>query len=311
MLQDFLTVAQNVLTLFILIGLGALCAKVKLLNEAAVKGMANLVLYIATPCIIIKSCIREFDPTMLRGFLIVVAVAAVNHLVLILIARLCFKDKDEGRRRVLRCSTVFSNAGYMAIPLQQAILGNEGVFYCAAYVIVFNVFLWTYGVVEMGGAGEKLSLRKVLVNPGIIGVVVGLVLFLFSVPVPTLITDAVGHMANLNTPLPMLIVGFYLAQTDLPAALRDRRSYLCMALRLIAMPLLAMGALLLCGVRGAVLTACMICISTPVATACTMFATRYERDPHLSVNLVSVSTLLSVFTIPLMVALTDYLAALL
>ena len=311
MIQDLLTVAQNVLTLFILIAIGALCAKVKLLTETAVKGLASLVLYIATPCVIIKSCIREFDPTMLRGFLIVVAVAAVNHAVLILVARLCFNDPDEGRRRVLRCATVFSNAGYMAIPLQQAILGDEGVFYCAAYVIVFNIFLWTYGILEMGGTNEKLSVRKVLVNPGIVGVAVGLVLFLFSVPVPTLITDAVGHMASLNTPLPMLIVGYYLAQTDLLAALRDRRSYLCIALRLVVMPLVAMGALLLCGVRGAVLTSCMICISTPVATACTMFATRYDRDPHLSVNLVSVSTLLSVFTIPLMVALTDRLATLL
>ena len=239
-----------------------------------------------------------------------VAVAAVNHILLILVARLFFNDPEEGRRRVLRCATVFSNAGYMAIPLQQAILGDEGVFYCAAYVIVFNVFLWTYGVMEMGGANEKMSMRKILLNPGIVGVAVGLVLFVFSIPVPTLLVDAIGHMAGLNTPLPMLIVGYYLAHTNLPAALRDRRSYLCIFLRLIALPLTAMTALLLCGIRGAVLTACMICISTPVATACTMFATRYERDTHLSVNLVSVSTLLSIFTIPLMVALTDYLAVL-
>ena len=311
MLQDFLTVAQNVLTLFILIGAGVLCAKVKLLSEAAVKGMANLVLYIATPCVIIKSCIREFDTAMLWGFLTVVAVAAVNHAVLILVARLCFKDSEEGRRRVLRFATVFSNAGYMAIPLQQAILGDEGVFYCAAYVIVFNIFMWTYGIVEMGGTGEKLSVRKVLINPGVVGVAVGLVLFLFSVPVPGLVQDAIGHMANLNTPLPMLIVGYYLAHTDLPAALRDGRSYLCMGLRLIGMPLVAMGLLLLCGVRGNVLTACMICISTPVATACTMFATRYDQDTHLSVNLVSVSTLASVITMPLLIALTHYLETLL
>ena len=130
-------------------------------------------------------------------------------------------------------------------------------------------------------------------------------------PVPGLVQDAIGHMANLNTPLPMLIVGYYLAHTNLPAALRDGRSYLCMGLRLIGMPLVAMGLLLLCGVRGHVLTSCMICISTPVATACTMFATRYDRDTHLSVNLVSVSTLASVITMPLLIALTHYLETLL
>lgn len=303
MLQDFLTVASNVLTLFLLIGVGVLCAKTKLLDEGAVKALANLVLYIATPCVIIKSCIREFDPAMLWGFLTVVAVAAVNHAVLILLAKVVFRDKEENRRRVFRCATVFSNAGYMAIPLQQAILGNVGVFYCAAYVIVFNVFLWTYGLKEMSGE-SRLSVKKILLNPGVIGVVVGLALFLLPIPVPTLVVDGIGHLAALNTPVPMLIVGFYLAQTNLLAAVRDGRGWLCMALRLVAAPLLALGILLLCGIRGDLLTSCMICIATPVATACTMFATRFDRGPRLSVNLVSLSTLLSVVTLPLLVALT-------
>lgn len=305
MLQDFLTVATNVLTLFLLMGVGVLCAKTKLLSDAAVKALANLVLYIATPCVIIKSCVREFDPSMLWGFLTVVAVAAVNHALLIILAQVVFRDSDENRRRVLRSATVFSNAGYMAIPLQQAILGDVGVFYCAAYVIVFNVFLWTYGLAEMSGE-RKLSWRQIVLNPGVIAVVVGLLLFVLPIPVPTLIADGIGHLASLNTPVPMLIVGYYLAQTDLLCALRDGRGWLCMALRLLAAPLAALGLLLLCGVRGDLLTSCMICIATPVATSCTMFATRYDRDPRLSVNLVSLSTLLSIVTLPLLVALTNW-----
>lgn len=305
MLQDFITVAFQVMTLFLLMGVGVVCAKTKLLSDGGVKALANLVLYIATPCVIIKSCIREFDPAMLWGFLIVVAVAAVTHAVLMLLAKVVFRDSDENRRRVLRSAVVFSNAGYMAIPLQQAILGDVGVFYCAAYIIVFNLFLWTYGLAEMSGE-SRLSVKKILLNPGIIGVVVGLTLFVFSVPVPTLIADGVGHLASLNTPVPMLIVGYYLAQTNLVSALKDGRGWLCIALRLVAAPLLALGALLLCGVRGDLLTACMICIATPVATSCTMFATRFDRNPRLSVNLVSLSTLLSVLTLPLLVALTGW-----
>lgn len=305
MLQDFLTVASQVLTLFLLIGVGVVCAKVKLLSDGAVKALANLVLYIATPCVIVKSCIREFDPAMLWGFLTVIAVAAATHGLLILLAKVVFRDSEEDRRRVFRVATVFSNAGYMAIPLQQAILGDVGVFYCAAYVIVFNVFLWTYGLAEMSGE-SRLSVKKILLNPGVIGVVVGLLLFVLPIPVPALIVDGIGHLAALNTPVPMLIVGYYLAQTDLLAALKDGRSWLCMALRLVAAPAVALGGLLLCGVRGDLLTSCMICIATPVATACTMFATRFDRNPRLSVNLVSLSTILSVVTLPLMVALTNW-----
>ena len=305
MLHDFLTVASNVLTLFLLMGVGVACAKTKLLSDGGVKALANLVLYIATPCVIVKSCMREFDPAMLWGFLTVVAVAAVTHAVLMLLAKVVFRDSDENRRRVLRSAVVFSNAGYMAIPLQQAILGDVGVFYCAAYIIVFNLFLWTYGLAEMSGE-SRLSVKKILLNPGIIGVVVGLTLFVLPIPVPALIADGVGHLASLNTPVPMLIVGYYLAQTNLVSALKDGRGWLCIALRLVAAPLLALGALLLCGVRGDLLTACMICIATPVATSCTMFATRFDRNPRLSVNLVSLSTLLSVATLPLMVALTRF-----
>ena len=305
MLQDFLTVASQVLTLFLLIGVGVVCAKVKLLSDGAVKALANLVLYIATPCVIVKSCIREFDPAMLWGFLTVIAVAAVTHGLLILLAKVVFRDSEEDRRRVFRVATVFSNAGYMAIPLQQAILGDVGVFYCAAYVIVFNVFLWTYGLAEMSGE-SRLSVKKILLNPGVIGVVVGILLFVLPIPVPGLIVDGIGHLAALNTPVPMLIVGYYLAQTDLLSALKDGRSWLCMALRLVAAPAVALGALLLCGVRGDLLTSCMICIATPVATACTMFATRFDRNPRLSVNLVSLSTILSVVTLPMIVALTNW-----
>ncbi len=308
MIQNFLTVAQNVLTLFILIAVGFACQKAKLLSDAAVKACANLVLYIATPCVIIKSCIREFDATLLRGFLIVLAVSLLTHLVLIVIATFCFRDKDEGRRRVLRFATVFSNAGYMGIPLQQAVLGDEGVFYCAAYVIMFNIVLWTYGVYNMSGNKKELSVKRLALNPGILGVLLGLVVFLVGVPVPPLVQDALGHLASLNTPVPMIIVGYYMAKTDLLAALKDGRSYLSMLLRLVAVPLLALGALYLCGVRGTVLVSLMICICAPVATACTMFSTRYERDTLLSVNLVSLSTLFAVVTMPLIIALTQSIA---
>lgn len=311
MLENFLTVAQNVLSLFILIGVGVCCQRFNLLTDAAVKACANLVLYIATPCVIIKSCIREFDASLLTGFLVTFAVAMVNHFIVIAIAHRCFKDKDEGRRRVLRFATVFSNAGYMGIPLQQAILGDEGVFYCAAYVIVFNIMAWTYGAMCMSGDKRALAPKKLLFNPGIIGVAIGMVLFLFSVPVPTLVVNAVGHLATLNTPVPMIIVGYYMAQTNILAALKDKKSYLCIALRLVGVPLLALGGLLLVGVRGALLTSCMICICAPTATMTTMFSTRYERDTLLSVNLVSISTLFAIATMPLMIALAQYLGTML
>lgn len=204
-----------------------LCAgRLKLLNTGAVKCMADVVLYVAFPCVIVQSFMRRFEPSMLRGLLAAGAAAFAIHAVSILVAHLVFRDKDEARRRVLRFCTVFSNAGYMALPLQSALLGETGVFYGAAYVAVFNLVLWSYGLVTMSGDKKGLSGKKLLLNPGVIGLAAGLLVFLLSIPVPEVLAAPIRHLAALNTPVPMLIIGFYLAQTNLSAALRDGRSYI-------------------------------------------------------------------------------------
>jgi len=235
-------------------------------------------------------------------------VALLVHGVTILLAHVLLHDPVAARERVLRVGAVFSNAGFMSLPLQNALLGTEGVFYGAAYVAVFNLVLWSYGLVEMSGDRRNLSPRKLIFNPGVLSILVGLALFLGSVSLPHILAAPVGHLAALNTPLPMLIIGYYLGQTDLRTALRDLRSYTAIGLRLLVVPLLTLGVLFLCGIRGTLLVSCIIAASAPVAASTTMFATKYHCDTGLSVNMVSVSTLLSIVTMPLIVGLAQMLA---
>ena len=307
MIENFLVVGTQVLILFILIGVGAVCAKTKLLSKDAVRCMANIVLLLATPCVIIRSFQRQVSEELLQGLGIAALAAVGVHILGIALAHLLCRDKDDIRRRILRFGAVFSNAGYMALPLQFALLGDEGVFYGAVYVAIFNLTLWTYGVAVMGEGKKSLSLKKLLVNPGLIGVVLGMVILFSGVTLPEIVSAPIDHLANLNTPLPMLIIGYYLAGTNLKTALKDKGSYLTIALRLVVIPVVTLGALWLCGVRGTVLVSAVIGASAPIATATTMFATRYNRDPELSVNLVVLSTLLSVITMPLIVGLATYL----
>ncbi len=302
-----MTVGTQVLVLFVLIGVGVVCTKTKLLSAAGVRCMADVVLYFATPCVIIRSFQRPLTPSLMKDLGIAALAAVGVHLLGIALAHLCCHDKDESRRCVLRFGVVFSNAGYMAIPLQQAILGDDGVFFGAVFVAIFNIVLWTYGVGIMSGGVKALSLRKVLLSPGLLGVVFGLFFLLCGITLPTVIASPISHLANLNTPLPMLIIGYYLAGADIKEALRDRFAYLSIALRLLAIPLITLGTLWLCGVRGTVLVSAVIGASAPVATATTMFSAKFERSPTLSVNLVVVSTLLSAVTMPLIVGLANAL----
>lgn len=308
MLANVWTVAQQVIVLFLLIAVGAVCGKIGMLTEHTVKRCSDLVLIVVTPCVIVQSFQRPFDMSMLKSLGLAFLIALLIHIGTILLAHLLLHDPVAARERVLRCGAVLSNAGFMALPLQQAILGDEGVFYGAAYVAVFNLILWSYGLVTMSGDRKSLSPRKLILNPGLLSIMVGLILFLGSVTLPSILSAPIGHLAALNTPLPMLIIGFYLVQTDLRKALRDVRSYLAMFLRLIVVPLVALGLMWLCGVRGTLLVSCVIAASAPVAAGTTMFAARYNGDTNLSVNMVSVSTLVSIITMPLIVGLAQLLA---
>ncbi len=304
MLQSFLTVGQQVVIIFILIAVGCVCAKAKIINEIGARCLTNIVLYAVTPCVMLDVFQRDFDTSMLTGLGISAAAAVGVHLLSIFIARICIHDKDKSRNVVLRFAVIFSNCGFMCLPLERALLGDDGAFYGGIFIAVFNIMLWTYGLVLMSGNTSLLSIKNLAFNPGIIGVLVGLVIFIFSIKPPEIITTPIELLSNLNTPLPMLVIGYHLYKSNLKEALRDKKAYLAIALRLVAVPLISLGALYLCGLRGTVLTATVIAASAPTAATTTMFASRFDRQVQTSVNLVSLSTIFSIITMSLIVAFT-------
>jgi len=302
MVDNILTVGNNVLVLFVLIGLGFVCNKIKLISGKTVKEMTNFVLYIVTPCVIINSYQREFDKNMMKGLFITLAASAFSYATTILLAHLLIRDKDKRREKTLRFGTVFSNCGYMSLPLQQVLLGDVGVFYGTTYIMVFQIMLWTYGVIVMSGNIKNISIRKIIVNPGVTSSLVGVLFFVFSIMLPTFIGEPIKHLAALNTPVPMVIVGFHLANASLK--IKGFSPYMTLLLRHIVSPVVMLLGLWACGITGPIATACVICASSPVAAATTMFAEKFDGDTPLSATVVSVSTLLSIITMPILVGLT-------
>ncbi|MBQ4145385.1 MAG: AEC family transporter, partial [Clostridia bacterium] len=148
MLSNALLVLSYVIILFVLIGIGVVANKIKLISSNGIKDLTNVVLYIVTPCVLINSYQREFNEEMLMGLGITVLASVISFALNILISHLLIHDKDKRREKTLIFGSVFSNCGFMSLPLQEAILGSEGVFYGATYVAVFQILIWTYGVIE-------------------------------------------------------------------------------------------------------------------------------------------------------------------
>lgn len=304
----FINVLTQVIILFILILLGVALTKSKILTEKGVQSMTDMVLMLVTPCVIIKSFVREFDKSVLKNLLISFLIAVLLHIGFIVLSHLLIHSKEKRSERVLRFGSIFSNCGYMSIPLQQALLGDIGVFYSASFIAIFNLFIWSYGIISISGDKKYLTPKKMILNPGIIGLFFGLIVFVFSVPMPKLVLEPISYMASLNTPLPMIIIGFHLTKSNLLCGLRNIKCILAMMLKLIVFPSVALGCMYLCGVRGDMLVSLLISCSAPTAAITTMFAAKFEADTPLSVNMVSLSTILSLITMPCLITLAQTIA---
>lgn len=306
MFDNVFVVGSYVLILFILIGVGFVCNKAKILSRNTVKELTNFVLYIVTPCVIINSYMREFDKAMLGGLLITFAVAVCSFGINILIANILVRDKDKAREKTLRFGAIFSNCGYMSLPLQSVLLGDEGVFYGATYIVVFQIVVWTYGVILMSGSVKNVSPKRIILNPGVIGTLIGFVVFVFSLSVPNVIAQPIKYLAALNTPIPMIIVGFHLAGARL--SLKGASAYISVILRLVVLPVILLGGVYTFKVQGTVFLACIIAASAPTAANTTMFSEKFDADTPLSATMVSLTTLLSIITMPLIVGFATMLA---
>lgn len=308
MIFDYLTaVGGQVLILFILIAVGYICGLAGFMNKDTAKNITNIVLYFVTPCVIIDAYQVDFDPNILTNLGITALCAIGVHIISIIAASLVFRGKNINKRAVLRFGTIFSNCGFMSLPLQQAIIGKEGVLYGAAFVCIFNIFLWSYGVVCMGGK-ENFSKKTLFLNPGILGVAAAVLLFIFSIQLPSVIAQPISYLAGLNTPLPMIIVGYYLSNSKMKEGLKDKYAWTAAIFRLLILPIICVSLLYLIGLRGNILITVAIAVSAPSAAATTMFAAKFERDTELSVNMVSLSTIFSIVTMSCIVAITNMVA---
>ena len=305
LVENFLIISQQVLVLFILVAVGFLCGKKGLIDDVASKKLTDIVLYVVTPCVMISAFQREFSVELVGKIIIAAVCAALIHAGSILLAKLIFHDKNESRKKVLRFSVIFSNCGFVSLPLQKAILGDEGWFYGSIFVAVFNIFLWTYGLVSMSGDRRQLSVKKLVFNPGIVGVAVALILFLCRINLPEILSLPVDYLAALNTPLPMLIIGYYLSKANFKAAFTDAGIYIAMGVRMVLIPLIALGLMLLFKIDSTIIVAFTIAGSAPTAATTTMFSAKYDRDVELSVGVVASTTVISLVTMPLVTALAQ------
>ena len=304
-LDNLLATAQQVLILYILIAVGFFADKAGLYTEKASKLNTNLLFYIITPLVIVNSFMTiDKSPENLKGFGLAAACGVAIHVIGIFLIIPFFNKTDKAKKGIYKYASMYGNCGYMALPLANAVLGPKGVFYCSAVIMIFNIFGFTHGIYIIGAQKGKFNFKKLFINPGTIGVAIGLPLYLLGIELPHIIASPIESLAVLNTPLAMLIFGTYIAHTDLKTMFTDKNIYLVSLIKLVILPLIMVGGFRLLNIPQELAMAMSISASAPCANNTVIFAGKYNLDTGTASKTVALVSFISIITMPVMIALS-------
>ena len=292
---------RQIAIMALLMAVGILLSRRGFLSPQGTKDLGAILLRIIIPCVIVKSYITTYSRERLLELALSAGLALVAFILAMGIAYLVYGK----RRRIENFASAFCNAGFIGIPLAQAVIGDEGVFYMAASVALLNLFQWTYGVYIMTDRRDSISAKTIAKNPVVIAIVIGIALFLSRLPVPGIVTSTLGYIAGMNTPVAMILMGTYMAK--LPwRKLLDKRAYGCVLFRLVVIPAVVLAVFWALPITNQnVALAAYLAAATPVGANICVFAQQYDCDYEFSVVTVCLSTVLSIVTVPLMVSLAQ------
>lgn len=306
MLSNLIVVAEQVGVLFLLMGVGFVMGKLGLVDQRTTGQMSTLLLYVISPCLLVDALQRPFTAELLRAMGMGCALLVLQYAALIVISQMTFRKAPRETSAVLRYAQVYSNNIFMGLPLVQAALGDAAAIFVVPSMVGSAVFQWTHGVALMG---SKISPKKVILNPGILGIIAGMVFFVGRITLPTVIGSAISFLGSMNTPLAMIIIGVQMAGADMKSTFSQPALYGVSAIRLIASPIITLLIMLPFRQTSPDLFCALVILSAaPSAGVTSIFAQKFGQDVTSAAQVVSLSTLLSLVTLPIFAALAKSLA---
>lgn len=297
MTDYLLMVSSQVGTMFLMMAAGFGLVKAGKLTPEAVPQMTNLLLTVVLPCMLVDSLQIERTQALLDVMGYAFLLLAVLYVLYCLLTAPLFRRQPPATGKALRFGVLYGNVGFMGLPLIQMVLGEQAMVYGVINLIVFNLFNWSQGVVLMGGR-KQISLKQAVLNPGILGIIAAMLLFFCGITLPSMVGNAVNFLGSMNTPLAMVIIGAQMAQADWQAIFRNRSILLACLLKLVAMPLLTALVLYPLQPEPDLYCTLVLLAGVPTASITAMFAQRYGQDVATSAQLVTLTTLLSILTLP-------------
>lgn len=303
-----LLLAQQIVILFIYVAAGYVSVKVGLFKSEDSKIISNLVVYICSPCIVISAFQIELTEDKIQGLLLAMVAAVFVHVMMIAVTKLLKKPLDLNS--IERVSLIYTNAGNLIIPLVAAVLGSEWVFYTTAYNIVQTVLIWTHGTKLIGQKAE-MDIKQIVCNPNIIAMVIGFLLFITEIRVPTVIGTCLDGLGSMIGTAGMFVIGMVIGKLNLKWVFTRKRPYLIGLIRLVLYPLLSLLFFIPVGRLGIhtdaeyILLVVFLATSAPAAAMVTQLAQIHNRDSQYASVINVMSIVFCIITMPVMVMIYE------
>lgn len=329
--MDFALILMNqVFIMFLLLAVGFFLYKIKFVSQSTTKQMTSIVLHLVTPALILNTYQMDYDTALTKNMLTGFLLSAASILIGLIISNFA-RIRNKKSLSIERFTVIFSNCGFMAIPLIDAVFGEIGVFYCNTYMTMFNIIVWTYGVALMNrkDPGERqtthaasealrkepksgikknlLSSLRPFLTPTMVCIVFGLLCYFLQIKFPSPVKTTVGYIASMNTPLAMIVSGMYIAQSDFLSAFKKLRNYYIVFLKCFLVPIAVLFAFLLLPIDDTLFTTVLIASACPSASMSVLFAGIYGKDVETASNIFTMTTLLSILSIPAVILLKSLL----
>lgn len=301
------TILNQTVIMLILIVVGILCARLKLISTSTNKELSQFVLQVVNPVVIFMSYQKDYETRLVKNLLLTFALSVLAFAVTLAVAYLVIRKKEDRHTEVERFSAIYSNCAFMGIPLMSALFGDEGVFYLTAFITVFNLVIWTHGVITISGEKNMKQLVKVFYSPTMIAIALGIITFFLKIRIPAVPAEALGFIRDINTPMAMIVSGVTISATNVPKLLKNVRVYFICLVKLLIIPLVLALVMSPLNVDEKVRMTIIVAVAAPPAAMCTLFCLRYNKNSVYASEIFAAGTILSVMTLPMVVNLTEKL----
>lgn len=301
-----LLLMEQIIQLFLMIFMGFVIVKARLLKSEDSRVLSVIVLYLIVPCVIINAFQVDYTKDTVQELLIALAASVLTQIVLLIVISVFGKLIHLNEVEV--ASIYYSNSGNLIVPIVTFILGKEWVLYGCVFMSVQLVFLWTH-CKKIISREASYDWKKIVLNINMISIVIGVILFFTRIHLPSDINSTLSAVGSMIGPASMIVTGMLFAGMDFKQIFANKRVYFVSFFRLIIVPVIALF-LIKCSQLSTfssngnkLMMIVFLAIITPSASTVTQMCQVYGNDSQYASAINVVTTLLAIVTMPLMVML--------